>query len=462
MWSRREFLKIMIAISMSFSGHSGFGADGKKGQCQINGQKELIKGPLGNGTATVYRAVNGSPSENLGKVFELMGGVEKLIGSHDVVLIKPNAQWWNQGAPSLSAMHAFINLIMNRPGGFNGEVVLAENCHRGPSPWTSTESGWAHEFERNSDFTNVSNLSQLSRILKDKYRERFSTCHLIDVDGGNKRVYGPSDGPGYVYCDGSKGVPLIPYENEASGPNHRATIMTYPIIRTEKGTLIDFKNGVWEKGSYTGQPLRFINFAALNHHSPYCGMTSTIKNYMGITDLSGGPDPHHGGRLTKEYYNFHSFPFNKWSSGPEPGMLGGAIGSFMKTIRKADLNITTAEWVGLSSRTDPPVSHARAVLASTNPVALDYHGGKYILFPNSKLPIHDPDNKKGPLHAYLAKCAELSRGMLDETKVEVKSYDFRTKTFQEKDKLIVSAPIHWGSNPKAILKYLTLKYWKGY
>jgi hypothetical protein len=283
---------------------------------------------------------------------------------------------------------------------------------------------------------------------------------LIDVEAGNKRVYRPSDGAGYLYCDGSNGVPLISCDNGVSGSNYRATIMTYPIIKTDKGTTIDFKNGVWEKGSYTGQPLCFINFAALNHHSTYCGMTSAIKNYMGITDLSGGSDPNNGGRLTKDYHNFHSFPFNKWSPGPSPGMLGEEIGTFMNTIRRADLNITTAEWVGLSSRTDPPVVHTKAVLASTDPVALDYHAARYILFPNSNLAIHNPDNQKGPLCPYLVKCAESSGDVLDDIKVEVKSYDFKKKTFQKNDELVISAPTHWGSNPKAILKYLILRYWK--
>jgi hypothetical protein len=44
--------------------------------------------------------------------------------------------------------------------------------------------------------------------------------------------------------------------------------------------------------------LKFVNFAALNHHSTYCGMTSTIKNYLGVSDLSGGPDPFNDGKLT--------------------------------------------------------------------------------------------------------------------------------------------------------------------
>jgi hypothetical protein len=150
----------------------------------------------------------------------------------------------------------------------------------------------------------------------------------------------------------------------------------------------------------------------------------------------------------------------KWSPGPSPGMLGKEIGTFMKTIKRADLNITAAEWVGLSSRTDPPIAHTKAILASKDPVALDYHAAKYILFPNSNLAIHNPDNPKGPLYPILLKCAESNGGVLDENRVEVRSYDFLKKAFQKKGELTISAPTHWGSNPKAILKYLVLKYWK--
>jgi hypothetical protein len=234
--------------------------------------------------------------------------------------------------------------------------------------------------------------------------------------------------------------------------------MTYPIFSTDRGTLIDFKNGVWEKGAYTGQPLRFINFAALNHHSIYCGATSAIKNYSGIADLSGGPDPNEGGRLTGNYYNFHSFPFNKWAPGPEPGMLGKEIGVFLKAIRKADLNITTAEWVGLSSRTDPPIAHTRALLACTDPVAIDYHATKYVLFPNSKLPIHNPDNERSPLHQYLKRCSKEYGGVFDERYVAIKSYDFEKKTMQGDSDMIIWGAKQWGNRIKPILKYLFLRY----
>jgi hypothetical protein len=413
-----------------------------------------------NATETLYRALNGTPAMNLTKVVDLMGGIGKVIGGDDIVLIKPNVMWWNQGAPNLAALETFVSLIFERKGDFQGEVVIAENCHRGHSPWAHRSSGWVHDFERNSDLTNISNLNELSRILKEKYKERFSTCHLIDVDKGNRRIYGPSDGSGYVYCDGSKGVPLITCENGAKGPDHRAAIMTYPIFKTDKGTIIDFKNGIWKNGSYTGQPLRLINFSVLNHHSTYCGMTSAIKNYMGISDLSGGSDPHNGGRLTGSYYNFHSFPFNKWAPGPDPGMLGKEIGTFMKTIRKADLNITTAEWVGLASRSESPVAHTRAVMACTDPVALDYHAAKYLLYPNSRISLHNPDDKKGPLREYLEKCAEHGGGILDERYVAVKSYDFGTSRFQDDADLVVIGEREWGTNPKMMLKYLYLRYFE--
>jgi hypothetical protein len=446
MQSRRQFLKQILVAG-------GLLALQNKSMLKASAAGKMTE----DAQSLIYRATNGSPHENLAKVVDLMGGIEKLIGSEDVVVIKPNVQWWNQGTPNLAALKTFVDLIMDRPGGFKGEVVLAENCHRGLSPWQHEQAGWAHKFERNADLPNISNMRELSEALKQKYGERFSTCHWINVDAGAHRVYHPADGSGYVYCDGTRGVPLITCENGAQGSDQRAAIMTYPIFKTDKGTIVDFKNGIWERGAYTDQTLRFVNFSALNHHSTYCGMTSAVKNYLGITDLSGGPDPYNGGRLTKEYYNFHSFPFNKWAPGPEPGILGKAVGVFMETIRKADLNITTAEWVGLSSRTDPPVARTRAVLASTDPVALDFHAAKYVLYPNSKLSIHNPDDAITPAHQYLRECAVVGGGIFDESLVAVKSYDLKEKAFQQDDDLVVIGKKDWGTNIKALLKYLVLR-----
>ena len=154
--------------------------------------------------AKVFRALNGRPEENLIKVLELLNGTEYIVGVDDVVVIKPNVQWWNQGAPNLAVMHALVESIMNRAGGFTGEVVLAENCHRGATPWMSQSSGWAQSFVRNSDLKEASTYNELGALLKKRFGDRFSVCHWINIDAGAKRVYSPSDGPGYVYCDGTR------------------------------------------------------------------------------------------------------------------------------------------------------------------------------------------------------------------------------------------------------------------
>ncbi len=300
----------------------------------------------------IYRSLNGTPSENLTKVIELMGGIDKIIGENDVVVIKPNVQWWNHGATNLSALKTLVDLIMNRPSGFYGEVVIAENCHHGSEPWTDETTGWIRIFERNSDIKGINNFNDLTNHLKKTYGNRYSTIHWIDVAHGEKRVFSPADGTGYVYCDGTGGVPMISMDNGETGDDFREVIMTYPIFKTDKGTIIDLKNGIWKEGVYTEQPLRFINFATINHHSHYVGATGAVKNYFGVVDISGGG----WGKLADKYNNFHSFAYNEWDFGPVPGIMGAEVAMFMNTIRKADLNIIAAEWVGLASRTEPPVS----------------------------------------------------------------------------------------------------------
>lgn len=408
-------------------------------------------------TTTVFRSVNGTPPENLEKALALAGGIERFAGTDDLVVLKPNVQWWNQGAPNLSALNRLVELVFARAGGFRGEVVLAENCHRGASPSASAHSGWARPFERNADLDGIRTMGELGDRLKKRYGRQFTVRHWIDVAAGARRVSGPGDGDGYVYCDGRSGVPLLVCDNGAEGEKHRATVMTYPVFTTDAGTVVDFRNGVWEKGAYTGRPLKLFNIAALNHHSTYGGATSSVKNYMGITDLSGGPDPMNGGRLTENYYNFHSFPFDRWAPGPRPGMLGKAIGTFMATVRRADFNITTAEWVGLSSRVETPVARTRTVLASTDPVALDYHSAKYVLYPNSGISAHDPDNIRSPLRQYLERCAETAGGMLDETHVAVISFDHRKGDAQEDSERGIRGEKVWGSDASSIIKYVLLR-----
>jgi hypothetical protein len=419
--------------------------------CSKKRSKRTQRKKMTEEKAQVFRAINGSPSQNMDKVLSMLGGVESLFGSDDIVVIKPNLQWFNQGAPNISAMNTLVSRIMERKGGFKGEIVLAENAHLGSEPWKT--AGWNTPFVRNSDMPKILNYNDLAKHLKNEYGARFSVCHLLDIENGAKRVYSPADGPGYVLCDGTGGVPLLSVDNGLKGDNRREVIMSYPIMRTDKGTLIDYRFGVWENGAYTEQPVKFVNFEALNHHSAYCGMTSAVKNYLGICDLSGGPDPHDRGKLLGDFYNFHSFPFDKWKKGPVPGMLGAEIGYFLKTVRKPFLNITSAEYCGLIDRTRLPVAHTRVVAASTDPVTLDFHMAKYVLHPNSHIPVHNPEHTKSPLHQYLAVCAIRGDYCFDESQVGIHSFDFSRNDYQSDDELIVLGEKEWGGHFRSLLKY---------
>ena len=101
--------------------------------------------------------------------------------------------------------------------------------------------------------------------------------------------------------------------------------------------------------------------------------------------------------------------------------------------------------------------HLKAVLASSDPVALDYHAAKYVLYPNSKIGIHDPDNKKGPLYVYLNACCASGGGNIDEQFVDLNSFDYSNHTIQKQSDLIIKADKKIGTDIKQIMKYIYLR-----
>jgi len=376
-----------------------------------------------NYQSSIYEVKNGIPEQNTVKIIEMMGGITRFIGEDDIVVIKPNAQWWNQGMTNTNAIKAFIELVLNIPK-FKGEIIIAENHHFYSLRNSCNIRGWTTKF-RNGDF----NFNELVEYFQNKGYRNVTKYHWINAGlyfekktlknkilrpiketaktilnrNEGKIVTGPEDGDGYVWTD-------IEYCY-----NGKKTKMTYPIFTSKiSNTIIDFKNGAWKNGEYTGQPVKFINFAVLNHHSNFAGVTSSVKNYLGIVDLTCG----YKGAQPEGYFNFHSMGI--------PGM-GGAIGTFMKTIRKADLNIVTSEWVGFGSRIDTKLAaRTKTIIASVDPVALDYYGAKYILYPlrGPMAYLNNPDNKKGPFRKYLELCCAQSNMTLDEKRMKIYKFNF--------------------------------------
>jgi len=364
-----------------------------------------------NKKSMIYESKNGTPEQNVKKVIEMMGGINRFIENNDIIIIKPNAQWWNQGMTNTNALKGFIELILNISG-FKGEIIIADNHHNWNLYKGCNILGWSTIF-RNGDF----NYNELIDYFQNKGYKNISKYNWIDAGRYSREetfknkfkgaiietvkkilnyrrniVKGPEDGDGYVWTD-------IEY-----CCNGKKTKMTYPIFTSKSSNItIDFKNGAWKNGVYINQPVKFINFAVLNHHSSFAGVTSSVKNYLGIVDLTCG----YKGAEPKGYHNFHYIGI--------PGM-GGAIGTFMNTIRKADLNIVTAEWTGFGSRVDTKLSaRTKTIIASKDPVALDYYTAKYILYPLGGPVAHlnNPDNMEGPFRKYLELCCEQGVGTLD-------------------------------------------------
>ncbi len=378
----------------------------------------------------VYLARNGSAQKNMARVLEMMGGIEKFIGAKDIVVLKPNAQWWNQGRTNLAAMKEFMDQVLQRPG-FEGEIIVAENNHFMDETLTEPDNvrGWVKFSEINGDIDGENhNLNSLIELYQKKGFANVIKYHWRD--GGPKRewwgngqnggiVTSPAQGDGYVWTD------LDYHFKGLWGLKQWKVKMSYPVFTSRySGITIDLMHGAYQRdghgsGRYLSErPVKLINFAVLNHHGSGTGITSSVKNYMGITDLSCG----FWGMQPEGYANVHFCGESLY-----PYAMAGAIGYFMKMVRMADLNIVTADWVGWGHRTDVKrAEQTRTILAGTDPIAIDYYGAKHIIYPLSKKPeLHDPDNPSSSVHKFLnLALLTLRKGTTEEERIRVHEHNF--------------------------------------
>lgn len=442
MVSRRDFIKMLIMLKalvlskIFFISKSHANA---KGPHFSNNPKDniLLKANLGvaeDGLSYVYKVQGGTPEENMVALVNRLGGIEKIIGEKDIVVLKPNAQWWLQGMTNTDAMKAFMELVLNSKR-FRGEIVIAENNQylkyngRG---WSTDQRNGAFNYNELIDYFNNLGFKNVSSY---HWRGAGPNPEPIegDDDGSGKRVKGPSNGDGYVWRDD------IVY----TSPEGKQCWMTYPIFTSSySGITIDLKNGAWQKGRYLkNRKVKFINFSALNHHGWYSGVTASVKNLMGVVDMTCG----FHASTPEDVYNVHFIGVEKYiryvSKIPSRYLTklrttlrlkayenfhftGGALGTFMRDIRLPDLNIITAHWVGWGSRWDvKKSSYPKAILAGVDPIALDYIAAKDILLketpPNetSYLRLNNPDNVVGPFYRFLRECHRQGIGNLDEKNI---------------------------------------------
>ncbi len=274
----------------------------------------------------------------------LISGNNGLIDKKDVVLIKVNAQWKYRGATNSDVVRGLIQAILDHPDGFEGEVVIFENGQgRGSlrcdnyAYYGNNEVHANAEDEKQSFLYLVENVFkgyQVSAYLLDDFRYNF-----LEKD-----------------------------DNKTDGYIKEGTI-SYPVFTTYFGTRINLRLGVWNGREYEKR-LKLINVPVLKYHdrggSEY---TACLKHFYGILSMADG------------YSGYRHYTG-----------LGETCGQMVK-IRMPVLNILDCIWVSFSSLTGYPPSttfRQNLIVASQDPVALDYYAGKYILYPLSKSPYHLP------------------------------------------------------------------------
>ncbi|MDH5793611.1 MAG: DUF362 domain-containing protein [Candidatus Bathyarchaeota archaeon] len=313
-------------------------------------------------TATAFPAsdifvVNGRAYAHIGELVNLMGshgllfyksgtsgvnqGPNGLIARDDVVLIKINEEWPYRGGTNTDVLKELIQAIVNHPDGFVGEIVVADNGQwQGSMNWPES---------------NAEDITQSTQDVVDMFlpHHNVSTYTWIPIRG--TRVD--------EYVDGDMTDGYILYDT----PDPETDLyVSYPKFRTQFGTYISFKNGVWNGTGYEKR-LKVINMPVLKSHSSY-GVTASLKHYMGVQ--------------TQRLANGHST------------VATGGMGTLMVETGLPTLNIIDAIWINAnpppSTLAGPGTPYDRAtrtnvLAASTDPVALDYWVAKYVLVETANL-----------------------------------------------------------------------------
>lgn len=346
----------------------------------VNPNQEL-RLTLESGNATALPSsdifvMNGRAHAHIGELLSLMGSkglffyrsnssgstqsAQGLIAYDDVVLIKINEEWPNRGGTNTDVLKELIQAIIDHPDGFVGEIVVADNGQwKGSMDWPES---------------NAEDHTQSTQDVVDSFssHHEVSTCSWIPIR--SIRVD--------EYSAGNMDDGYILYEN----PDPETGIyVSYPKFRTAYGTYVSFKHGIWNGVEYENR-LKIINMPVLKSHS-YYGVTSALKHYMGVQSEGGG------GQLGL-------------GNGHEKVATGG-MGTLMVETGLPTLNIVDAVWVNANpppswrAGPDTPYDIATRVnvlLASTDPVALDYWAAKHVLMQTAGLigyvDVHtlDPDS----------------------------------------------------------------------
>ncbi|TRO51811.1 DUF362 domain-containing protein [Candidatus Bathyarchaeota archaeon] len=368
---------LLIIANMVLSSSQYLGNMQLAGAANPNQELYLSLEPMqaSSSPASNLYLVNGPTIAHVNELINLMGsngllvyksetsgynkGPNGLIANNDVVLIKINEEWPYRGGTNTDILKELIQALVDHPDGFVGEIVVADNGQwQGSMNWP--ESNAEDHAQSTQDVVNT--FSTLHKV---------STYSWIPIRSVRVNEYSSGDNSnGYVLYD-------------TSDPE-TGILVSYPKFQTTYGTYVSFKNGIWNGTDYEKR-LKVINMPVLKTHSTY-GVTASLKHYMGVQSQGEGQPGLANGHST---------------------VATGGMGTLMVETRLPTLNIIDAVWVNANP---PPFSgmgpgtpynqatRVNVLMASADPVALDYWAAKHILMQTANLIGHtdthtiNPDN----------------------------------------------------------------------
>ena len=272
-----------------------------------------------------------------------------IIAQDDVVLLEINCQWAERGGTNTDLIRQVIQAVLDHPGGFSGEIIIADN---GQAQYGSERRGgslsWANANSadrKQSAMDVIRSFQTRGRRVTGVLWDEFTAIKVDEFSTGNNT-------DGFVVENTRQGTGLE---------------ISYPKFTTEFGTMVSFKEGIWNSNtrSYEKEKLKIINMPVLKSHMGY-QVTGAVKSYMGTTS----------DRLTNRRAH--------------DSIGRGGMGTQMAGTRMPALNIMDMIYIG--PERGPGITYANAkqinkIAASLDPVAIDYWASKYILMPEAaKLP----------------------------------------------------------------------------
>jgi hypothetical protein len=365
----------------------------------------------------VYKVMNGTDCfQNISKLWELLGGPGAYVSPTDVVVIKANAQWPNQGYTHTGCIKAVIDAILAIPG-FSGEILLCDNIQGGGGgsgtygfdvPASSRVNNWP-----------TMNWTQLAA----SYKSLGQPVALVQWQN-DSAWRSPQSVPSFSVWNPANGNGWTRYFLNYNGRN---TYLSYPVFQSliTPGRMIDMKNGVWENGSYTGRKVKAIFMPTLNNHDyngggeDYAGITSAVKSFYGATEIfHGSPSYISDDYIWNGFYSIHANSYTQFDA-----LAGGTlVGNFINTLYSPVLYITSAMYSGWYNRTATDgAAFTNTVLACTNPVTLDYVACRDVISPYASWLNPDQNNNT---RKQIVGCNSQGIGTIDPSLFQIVTYDF--------------------------------------